>query len=198
MGEARQHASLAEVTGDWAAWAGTQLAEAQASGATIIALDATGCPRLSWDGLTALVELAQGIAHTDITIEMTGAEDSLAVLFELTGVMPQRMTAGWPLRVHRDADETIRLVLSSGASDIDLLASERYSDWLGRIEVKAVAVDIDVIEQVNSMLINWLLHVKQQAGVNEVILLNVRNRVATLLKQMRLDHLLVIVGGVRN
>ncbi len=68
-----------------------------------------------------------------------------------------------------------------------------YHQWAAGVEATAVVIDCGRLDQVNSVLIAWMLQIVQSARPVPVKVLRAKPQVATQLRQLRLDHLMQIL-----
>lgn len=67
-----------------------------------------------------------------------------------------------------------------------------YHQWTSGIQAAAIAVDCGRLDHVNSVFIAWLLQMVQAAKPVQVRVRRAKPQVQTQLRQLRLDHLLII------
>lgn len=67
-----------------------------------------------------------------------------------------------------------------------------FHQWVAGIQASAIAIDCGKLEHVNSVFIAWLLQMVQSAKPVPVRVRSAKSQVAIQLRQLRLDHLVVI------
>lgn len=64
--------------------------------------------------------------------------------------------------------------------------------WIAGVHADAVVIDCSRLNHVNSVLIAWMLQMVQSAKPTAVRIRHAKTQVVTQLKQLRLDHLMLI------
>ncbi len=68
-----------------------------------------------------------------------------------------------------------------------------FHQWVSGVDAVAVVIDCSRLNQINSVMIAWMLQVVQSAKPVPVKVFRAKSQVATQLRQLRLDHLMQIV-----
>ena len=96
-----------------------------------------------------------------------------------------------PFSVHASATEVI-VEVSAVHDRRGSFGQPSYHQWAAGVEAAAVVIDCGRLEQINSVLIAWMLQIVQSARPVPVKVLRAKPQVATQLRQLRLDHLMQI------
>lgn len=67
-----------------------------------------------------------------------------------------------------------------------------FHQWAAGVQASAIAVDCSKLDHINSVFIAWLLQTVQSAKPVQVRVRSAKPQVRTQLRQLRLDHLVVI------
>jgi anti-anti-sigma regulatory factor len=109
---------------------------------------------------------------------------------------PSRQTlaaADRPYQVTINQDGKVIVRLFKGIGQHVHLNESTSHEWIRGLDARAVEVDLEQIEQMNSLLVAWLLQINHGAGAGRCTLSHVSRRVLAQLTQLRLNHLLSIV-----
>jgi len=96
-----------------------------------------------------------------------------------------------PFVVHiRDREVVIEV--ASTVESRQAIGQPFYHQWAAGVTASALVIDCHRVEHVNSVLIAWMLQIVQSGKPVPVHVRRARAQVVTQLRQLRLDHLMVI------
>jgi anti-anti-sigma regulatory factor len=84
------------------------------------------------------------------------------------------------------------LHLTRGLPSLSLMAEAAAHDWIGGAAFALLVIDLKEIENLNSLLVSWLLQLSHAAAPVRAVLSNPSAQAATQLRQLRLDHILTV------
>lgn len=96
-----------------------------------------------------------------------------------------------PFQVRAKADEIVLEIPVQGERRSGY-GQPLFHQWAAGIQATAIAVDCSKVDHVNSVFIAWLLQTVQSAKPVAVRVRKAKPQVCTQLRQLRLDHLVVI------
>jgi anti-anti-sigma regulatory factor len=97
-----------------------------------------------------------------------------------------------PFQVSLDADDGLVVRPFRDIAQSKLLPDQVSHSWARGLLAPRVIVDLSDVDQVNSVLVAWLLQLAQSAKPAAMAVRNARAQIVTQLKQLRLDLMMTI------
>lgn len=178
MAKAKQLRFPREQIGRW-----TDEVQRVAAASPVLEIDLSAMAALDLDELGAWRRLAAGLEERGVVLRYRG-DPAAALLLRL--VAGQRLLGDLQLML---ADGEVVLAPGPGL-DLERDADGAASGIARHLRGVRVVVDLERVGQVGSNLINWLLQLRQELGVERLPLRGGSTRALAPLRQMGLDHIL--------
>lgn len=191
-------ASLAPAKRTRAGWNQALLAAAGAAGDRLV-IDLDDAGRLDGGLIAALPPVEQELLRRGGGLRLHADDGAVRGLLALAGLhrlLPSEPAAPPELSCSAVfADDELRLTAQYGIGLNPRLSTPSGHDWMARLQVKRVTVDLGEISHVNSVIVAWLLQLAQAAKPAELTLVEVTRQVAIQFNQLRLNHVLKVQPG---
>jgi hypothetical protein len=97
-----------------------------------------------------------------------------------------------PYQVSLTPDGRLQLLLNKGLGQHAHMTEASSYEWIRGLDATTVIIDFTHVEHLNSLLVAWLLQLNQGAGPGRCRLVQVGRQAVAQLRQLRLNHLLVV------
>jgi hypothetical protein len=97
-----------------------------------------------------------------------------------------------PFVIRLDAAVEVQVDLPVHCDRSSAMGQPPYHRWIAGISTSTVAIDCHALQHLTSILIGWSLQIAQSARPARTIVRRPRPQVATQIRQLRLDHLIII------
>jgi len=188
------------VTGhDAQQWADALPASPSAIDALVLDCEASPLPI----GLVAALPLIDGrLRAAGVAFRLTGLNRAAQLVVHLAGrsglISDARsedrdLAAGaWPLALLCGERGRLVVEVRRDAGQNPWLTSPEIHDWLDGIVLSTLAIDLGRLEQINSMLVAWLLQLAQRLRPAPIEAFAIAPQVLIQLKQLRVDQMMTL------
>ncbi len=160
------------------------------SGNAPVTVDCSAYPRLPVAFIDAAVKRPIAVALTNVQVDACWALHLLG-LGERLRVDSPMQTKPRDIPFQLGMDGTGLLVSPDRTiSQNKLLSDQVCHSWARGLLAETLTVDFAAVDQVNSMLVAWLLQLAQSARPAGMVVRNARAQILTQFKQLRLDQMM--------
>jgi hypothetical protein len=158
-----------------------------------VSIDCGAQPRLPAAFLARAAKRAGGVALTGVGADACWALQVLG-LGERFGVASGVRTTGreLPFQVSLEADGALSISCDRAIAQNKLLGDQVAHSWVRGLLAPSCTVDFAAVDQVNSVLVAWLLQLAQSARPGTMAVRHARQQVLTQFKQLRLDQMMTL------
>ncbi len=97
-----------------------------------------------------------------------------------------------PFLIETHAPDTLVIKPKANATTFPNLSSHPGHDWLQGLTAGSITIDLTAVQQINSVVVAWMLRLAQDSAPLRLKLSKVSRQVETQLRQLRLDHILAL------
>lgn len=156
-------------------------------------IDCSAYPRLPATFVLQASRRRQPPTLTNVSADAAQILDLLGLAQRFGITAPRTISArDLPFQLSIEADATLVVAADRGIAQHRMLDEPLSHGWARGLIAPKLVVDMAAVEQVNSVLVAWLLQLAQAAKPAATTVLRARPQIVTQFKQLRLDQMMTL------